>query len=89
MNINRNNKRSVPTLVISGLGVVAAAITWLSFKLASAPAPPLANPNARATREQPMARGPRIKRAQDTQHATVGVTNLDLNRKPTPNQQAE
>ena len=89
MSINKNNRRSVPTLVISALGVVAAVITWLSFKQASAPAPPIAQPNPRATGEQPALRGSRVKQAQDVQHVVVGVTNLDLNRTPTPKQPAE
>ena len=89
MNINRNNRRSVPTLVISGLGVVAAAITWLSFKQVAANAPPPANPNARATGAQTAPYGSRVKQPQDIQHAVVGVTNLDLNRNPPPKRQAE
>jgi len=81
MNINTNNRRSVPTLVLSGLGVVAAAITWLSFKQVAANAPPPANPNSRATAEQPV-HGSSVKQAQDMQHAVVGVTNLEASPQP-------
>ena len=88
MNINTNNRRSVTTLVISGLGVVAAAITWLSFMQVAANAPPPANPNSRATAEQP-AHGSSVKQAQDRERVAGGVTNRDLTRKPKPKQQAE
>ena len=81
MNINTNNRRSVPTLVLSGLGVVAAAITWLSFKQVAANAPPPANPNSRATGEQPV-HSSNVKQAQDMQHAAGGVTNFEASPQP-------
>ena len=88
MNINTNNRRSVTTLVISGLGVVAAAITWLSFMQVAANAPPPANPNSRATAAQPV-HSSSVKQTQEMDPRVVGVTNLDLTRKPKPKEQAE
>ncbi len=40
--MSRNNRRSAPTLVISGLAVVAASIIWISFRQSSAPPSPAA-----------------------------------------------
>ena len=89
MNINRNNRRSVPTLVISALAVVAAAITWLSFKQVAAPAPPAANPHATARGEQPVAPRPRVEPTPSTQHPVAGVTNLEASPQPNTKQHSE
>ena len=89
MNINRNNRRSVPTLVISALAVVAAVITWLSFKQVAATAPPIAKPNATVTEEQPGTLGAHVKPAPDTPHAVVGATNLEFNLKVSINRHAD
>jgi hypothetical protein len=76
MYTNRHNRRSVPTLVISALAVVAAAITWLSFKPVPAPAPPAAHPNATPRGEQAAALGAHPGPTTYTQQVAIGVTNL-------------
>ena len=87
--MNRNNRRSVPTLVISALAVVAAVITWISFKQVAANAPPIAHPNATGTEEPARAFGAQVKPAPDTPHTVVGVTNFGSNHEPDPKQPAE
>ena len=82
MNVNRNNRRSVPTLVISALAVVAAAITWLSFKQVAANAPPTANPHASANGTPPGPTGAHVETTIYTQPVVAGATNFNSNRNP-------